>query len=225
MISVVLPAYDEEAAVAGTVTEIRATLETAGFEGFEIVVVDDGSADATAARAAEAGARVLRHPHNLGYGRALKSGIAAAEHDTIVICDADGSYAVDRIPRLVERYEEGFDMVVAARENYRDSPLKAPLRWLLRWLVQYTVGRRVPDVNSGLRVFSRSTLEPYLPTLCDTFSFTTSQTLAYMMTGRFVGYVEAAYRPRRGRTKVRLIRDGLRTLQYMVQAIAYYNPL
>ena len=91
--------------------------------------------------------------------------------------------------------------------------------------MEYTTGRRVPDVNSGLRVFSKRTIEPYLPTLSDTFSFTTSLTLAYMMTGRFVAYEPIGYRKRKGRSKVRIVRDSLRTLQYILQALVYYNPL
>jgi hypothetical protein len=109
--------------------------------------------------------------------------------------------------------------------HYRESLVKSPLRRILKWLVEFTVGRPIPDVNSGLRVFSRQDVAPYLGTLCNTFSFTTSLTLAYMMTGRFVTYLPIPYRARVGSTKVRLFRDGLRTLQYIVQAILYYNPL
>lgn len=225
MITVLLPAFNEEDAVAETVEAVRSALASAGIEPFEIVVVDDGSSDRTAARAEGAGARVVRHPHNVGYGRAIKNGILAASHDTVAICDADGTYPVERLPELVTRYREGFDMVVGARQGYRDSLFKAPLRRILRWLVEYTAGRHIPDVNSGLRVFSRRTIEPYLPTLCDTFSLTTSLTLAYLMTSRFVTYVPVPYHSRRGRTKVRLFRDSLRTLQYIVQAVIYYNPL
>jgi hypothetical protein len=91
--------------------------------------------------------------------------------------------------------------------------------------VEFTTGRRIPDVNSGLRVFSRREALPLLDNLCDTFSFTTSLTLAYLMTARFVGYLPIAYHTRVGTTKVRLLRDSLRTLQFIVQAILYYNPL
>jgi polyisoprenyl-phosphate glycosyltransferase len=141
--------------------------------------------------------------------------------------DADGTYPINAIPRLVETFGRGFDMVVGARSGkvYDESILKALLRAVLTFLVQFTTGRKVPDVNSGLRVFSRTTVRPYFAHLCDTFSFTTSLSLAYMMTGRFVAYEPIEYVKRVGRTKVRLFRDALRTLQYIVQAIAYYNPI
>ena len=224
MISVVIPAFNEGPAIRETVGQVAAAL--AGTT-HEIIVVDDGSADTTGAQAGDAGARVIRHPHNIGYGGALKTGIRAAVHDTIVITDADGTYPNADIPKLLEEFGKGFSMVVGARSgnHYHESAVKTPLRYLLKWLVEFTTGRQIPDVNSGLRVFSRAEALPYLNHLCNTFSFTTSITLAYMMTSKFVGYVPIAYYQRIGGTKVRLFRDSLRTLQYIVQAILYYNPL
>lgn len=227
MISVVIPAYNEEGAVAKTVTQVSEILVKAGFEGFEIIVVDDGSVDHTAEVAAAAGARVIKKPQNIGYGHSLKVGIAAATHDTVVITDADGTYPIDQIPALVERYRQGFDMVVGARtgEHYHESRLKSPLRSILTWLVEFACGRSVPDVNSGLRVFSRDTIMPFFTHLCDTFSFTTSITMAYILRRKYVEYIPVPYHKRIGATKVRLFRDSLRTTQYIVQAIVFYNPL
>jgi glycosyltransferase involved in cell wall biosynthesis len=224
MISIVLPAYNEEQAIARTLDEIRLA---AMPDGTEVIVVDDGSTDRTGEMAAAAGARVIRHAHNAGYGRSVKDGIRLATHDVIAIADADGTYPVNQIPVLVARFHEGFDMVVGARTgpNYHDSGLKGVMRRVLTFLVEFTAGRHVPDVNSGLRVFGRTTAMSYFGHLCDTFSFTTSLTLAYMMTGRFVDYVPIGYDARIGVTKVRLFRDALRTLQYMVQSIVYYNPV
>lgn len=190
-------------------------------------MVDDGSKDKTGQEAAEAGARIVRHPHNVGYGRALKDGIEAAAYDMIVICDADGTYPTAAIPELVRLYQDGFDMVVGERHgpHHRQSAMKVSLRAVLRLLVEWTAGRRIPDINSSLRVFSRAAGMRYFPHLCGTFSFTTSMTLAYMMTNRFVTYFKVEYFERIGHSKVRLFRDSLRTLQYVVEAIVYYNPL
>ena len=226
MISVVIPAYNEAEAIAETVHACQRALEQANVE-HEVVVVDDGSSDDTTRVAAAAGARVIRQPHNLGYGRALKDGILAAKHDTIVIADGDGTYPVDRIPELLEKYRSGFHMVVGARQgkHYDESISKKILRLILKHLVEFTAGREIPDINSGLRVFSRRDVLPYFQYLCETFSFTTSLTLAYMLNGMFVTYVPIGYHKRVGTTKVRMLRDSMRTMQFIVEAILYFNPI
>ncbi|MCQ8103105.1 glycosyltransferase family 2 protein [Methylomonas sp. SURF-2] len=227
MISVVIPAYNEQGAIHHTVNEIRHTLESMSIDGYEIIVVNDGSTDNTAEEALESGAKVVNHPHNVGYGKSLKSGILAANNDAIVITDADLTYPFDQFPKLYEEYVKGFDMVVGRRTGVHVNPsiLKSPLRRILRFLVEFTAGRKIPDINSGLRVFSKKTVVPYFNLLCDTFSFTTSLTLAYMMTGLFVSYIDIPYSKRHGSSKVRLFRDSLRTLQFILQAVTYYNPI
>ncbi len=226
MITVVIPAYNEENAICETIESVRQVLERQ-YTCYEVLVVDDGSSDATSKRAQFAGASLVRHPQNVGYGRALKSGIRAAKNDIIAIIDADLTYPVGDIPRLVDELNKGFDMVVGARTGhfYSGSLFKGPLRQILKMLVEYAAGREVPDANSGLRVFHKSTVIGYLDHLCDTFSFTTSQTVAYMLTGRFVAYLPIDYHKRVGQTKVRLLKDSIRTLQYILQTAMYYNPL
>lgn len=227
MISVVIPALNEQDGIVSSVLNVKATLESAGLLPYEIIVVDDGSSDCTAQLARDSGAFIVSHPHNVGYGRSLKDGIQAAKFDTIVITDADGTYPIEDIPQLIEEYQKGFDMVVGARTggHYRESMIKAPLRKILQAIVEFTATRKIPDINSGLRVFSRTTAIRYFSHLCDTFSFTTSMTLAYMMNGHFVHYVPIEYLERSGQTKVRLFRDSVRTMQYIIEAATYYNPL
>jgi len=227
MLSVVIPAFDEEDAIGQTVKAVKETLAASDIAPFEIIVVDDGSADRTREIAAAEGARIVRHLQNLGYGRSLKDGIEAARYGAIAISDADGTYPVGDIPRLFAIYQTGYHMVVGSRtgEHYRESVFKSPLRWILQHLVEYTASRKVPDINSGLRIFSREHATTYFQRLCDTFSFTTSLTLAFMMNGLFVVYVPIDYYKRVGKTKVRLLSDSLRTLQYIAEAAVYYNPL
>ena len=227
-ISIVIPVYNEAAAIRETIEEFIEALPKCGLEAFEIIVVDDGSSDGSAELVAGLShVRLVRHPCNAGYGRALKSGINAAAYDTIAISDADLTYPVDMLPELLKEYRKGFDMVVGARTGhvYRGSMIKAPLRSLLKWLVEFTTGKRIPDVNSGFRLFDRRTAMRYDRHLCETFSFTTSLTLAYEMNGQFTRYLPIPYRARVEETKVRLLRDSLRTLQYITQAAVYYNPL
>ena len=226
MISVVIPALDEASSITPTIEAVQAALRPIGSP-YEIIVVNDGSRDDTAARASAAGARVISHLYPLGYGRALKDGIAAAQNDTIVILDADATYPAERIPDLVSEFHKGYHMVIGARHgaHFDESWLKKPLRQILRFMVEFTTGTAIPDVNSGLRVFSKSDIQTLFPQLSDTFSFTTSSTLAYLMTRRYVQYVPVSYALRGTRTKVRLLRDSLRTLQFISQAILFYNPI
>jgi glycosyltransferase involved in cell wall biosynthesis len=227
MISFVLPALNECEAIGETVRACLGLAAERGWEDAEVIVVNDGSTDGTGEIAAREGAVVINHPAPGGYGRALKEGILAAKNDTIVTLDADGTYPIGRVPDLLAKYRLGFDLVIGRRTGsaYRESALKSPLRMLLKAMVEFTTGTHIPDINSGLRVFSRKTACGYFPRLCDTFSFSTSTTLAYLMTGRFVGYVDIDYYKRIGNSKVRLFRDSLRTIQFIVHAILYYNPL
>jgi glycosyltransferase involved in cell wall biosynthesis len=224
MISIIIPAFNEENAIGATVDELRQVMD--GYDT-EILVVDDGSQDTTAAVAAEHGASVVANPHNVGYGRALKRGIKEARHDTICIIDADLTYPADAIPGLLSTFDEGFDLVIGERtgHHYQGSAIKGPLRKVLQFLVEFAASRQVPDANSGLRVFSRKTITPHLDHLSDVFSFTTSMTLAYMMTGLFVKFLPIDYNQRVGSTKVRLLKDSIRTLLFICRAIMYYNPL
>jgi hypothetical protein len=118
-------------------------------------------------------------------------------------------------------------MVVGARQgaSYRGSLLKMPARFIFTLLAEFTTGRTIPDVNSGMRVFRKNDVLPYFSDICNGFSFTTTITLIYMLTGKSVTYIPISYEKRIGRSKVKIIRDSLRTLQYMTEVIACYNPL
>jgi glycosyltransferase involved in cell wall biosynthesis len=227
MISIVIPAYNEQEVIVDTINRSKKVLQQLFGEEGEVIVVNDCSKDNTYELAKQAGAIVVNHPHNAGYGRSLKDGIHKAKYDIVVITDSDGTYPIESIPDLYAEYVKGFDMVVGARQgkNYDESSKKKFLRKLLKFLVEFTAGRKIDDINSGLRIFSKSTIVKYFDTLCDTFSFTTSVTLAYMMTGKFVKYIPIEYHKRVGKSHVKLFKDTLRTLQYIVEAILFYNPI
>ena len=176
MISIVIPAYNESDSIEDTVKLCYQTLASLNIANGEVIVVDDGSSDSTYAIALKTGASVITHPHNIGYGRSLKDGIRDAKNDIIIITDADGTYPINMIPDLLLEFNKGFDMVVGARRgnNYRESAFKMSLRLILKFLVEYTAGRKINDINSGFRIFSKKTVLPYFINLCDTFSFTTS---------------------------------------------------
>ncbi|MBI5155852.1 glycosyltransferase family 2 protein [Candidatus Peregrinibacteria bacterium] len=220
-ISIIIPAFNEEGAIGPVLQAIKALPLDA-----EIIIVDDGSTDRTAEIAAENGVRVVRHPMNVGYGYSVKDGIRAATNDVIVLSDADGTYPIDRIPDLVTELNRGFHMVVGARQGraYHGSFLKKFARIVFKMIAEFMTGNRIPDVNSGFRALRKSEVGPYLHDLCNGFSFTTTITLVYMFTGKMVGYMPIAYEVRVGRSKVRIVRDTFRTLQYIIETSVHYNP-
>jgi polyisoprenyl-phosphate glycosyltransferase len=221
-VTVVIPAYNEEDAIASVLAQIKALpLQS------DIIVIDDGSTDRTGEIAAAHGARVIRHPINCGYGRSVKDAILQSPNDIIIVTDADGTYPNEKMPELLTRFYEGFDMVVGARQGpaYRGTFLKMPARIVFKFLVEFTTGRHIPDINSGLRIFRKSTVQRYLPDICDGFSFTTTITLIYLLTSKTVGYMQIPYHKRIGRSKVKIVRDSLRTMQYITEVTATYNPL
>jgi glycosyltransferase involved in cell wall biosynthesis len=221
--SVIIPALNEE----GGIGSVLDRLHKLSPKPPEIIVIDDGSTDKTGDIARSKGATVLRHPQPGGYGRSLKDGMKIATHDIIAVTDADGTYQLEAIPELLKKIEAGYDMAVGARhgKHYRGSFLKMPARIVFKWLVEFTTGTRIPDINSGLRVFRKSQALQYENDLCNGFSFTTTITLIYLLTGKFVAYLPIDYGARMGRSKVRIIRDTLRTLQYITEVIVTYNPL
>lgn len=227
MISVVIPALNEEEGIAGVIQHLKNVLSQLCAEQYEIIVVDDGSTDSTSQVAEQNGAKVIKHPINIGYGNALKTGILHAQYDAICITDADGTYPIDEIPNLWETYQKGFDMVVGARTgvHYRESVLKNPARIVFNWLAEYVAGRQIPDINSGLRIFKRDNVIPFLNDLCGTFSFTTSMTLIFFRQSFFVTYLPISYHQRKGESKVKIVRDTLRSGQILIETILTYNPL
>lgn len=220
-VSVVIPAFNEEDGIADVIREIRDLPIP-----LELIVVDDGSRDGTGERAASAGARVIRHRWNRGYGAALRTGILAARAPVIVITDADGTYPNERIPELVALVGEN-DMVVGARTGTKVSiPLmRRPAKWLLNRLADYLSDTRIPDLNSGLRAFKRETALRFLGILPSGFSFTTTITLAMHVNDQSVAYVPVDYHPRTGRSKIRPIQDTANFAALIVRTVLYFRPL
>jgi len=182
-VTVVIPAYNEAEHVAGQVEAVERQMGSTGWT-YEIIVVDDGSSDETSERAAVTGARVLRRPRNRGYGAALKLGIRSAQYDWILITDADGTYPVESIPALLAEASAN-EMVVGARTGkiVKVPLVRRPAKWFLRQLASYLAGRRLPDLNSGLRLMRKSLVMRYEHLLQDGFSFTTTITLASAVNG------------------------------------------
>ena len=201
-LSVIIPAFNEELAVAESVIELRKLLDGTDIHA-EIIVVDDGSTDATAREAKSAGARVIQHKNNRGYGASLKTGILAASNDVIAITDADGTYPAEYLPEMFAELEHA-DMIVGSRTGADvHIPLsRRPAKWFLRVMANYVANTRIPDLNSGLRIFRREVAVQYFAILSDQFSFTTTITLALLCDKYAVAYIPIDYRKRQGKSKI-----------------------
>lgn len=223
-VSVVIPAYNEAAHLAAEVRAVEAVMRETGWD-FEIIVVDDGSSDGTAEEGIRAGARVLRHKRNRGYGAALKRGIAAARFDWILITDADGTYPASAIPALLDAAADS-DMVVGARigESVKIPLARRPAKAFLRVLASYLAGQKLPDLNSGLRLMRRDLVERYMHLLPSGFSFTTTITLASACNDHQVTYIPIDYRARLGESKIRPWHAYEFTL-LILRTIVFFNPL
>jgi glycosyltransferase involved in cell wall biosynthesis len=223
-VSVVIPAFNEEGGVASAVADVRAAMASQA-EPWEVLVVDDGSSDATAKLAERAGARVIALPENRGYGGALKIGISRARYDRIVITDADGTYPASAIPELLADADR-YDMVVGARVGERVAiPLqRRPAKWVLARLASYLAGRRIPDLNSGLRVMDRALVERFEHLLPSGFSFTTTITLAALCSGKLVAWHPIDYYARIGSSKIRPF-HALEFFLLVLRTVVYFNPL
>jgi glycosyltransferase involved in cell wall biosynthesis len=199
---VILPAFNEEGAVGGSVSEISRVLRKHGIV-HEIIVVDDGSSDRTAEQAMHSAARVLRHHKNRGYGAAIKTGIMAARYDAIVISDADGTYPPEAIPSLLRELEHA-DMAVGSRtgKHVHIPWLRRLPKKFLGWLAARIAGQPIPDLNSGLRAFRRDCVKQYFPILSNKFSFTTTSTLALLADDYRVVYHPIDYHQRIGKSKI-----------------------
>lgn len=223
-LSVIIPAYNEENAVRGTVEDVRGQLEPLGIP-FEIIVVDDCSEDGTRAEAKASGATVTYNDVNSGYGASLKRGVRMAQYDYIAILDADSTYPARYLPEMLALCRDQ-DMVVGDRgAAMKNVPLiRRPAKWMLNKLASFLAERRLNDLNSGLRVFRRSELVPFLPLLPQNFSFTTTITLCMSCNGKRMIYTPIEYGKRVGKSKIRPI-DFINFIILVLRAIVLFNPL
>ncbi len=228
--SIVVPAFNEEEGIEGVVRRLAGLTFDQGE--LEILVVDDGSTDGTREVLERlsgefASLKVIEKPRNEGYGAALLTGFSAAKHSVVVITDADGTYPEDRIGELVEIVKEGADMAIGSRTgaDVHIPLIRRPAKAFLRKLASFLAEFPIPDLNSGLRAFRRDFVLTYRGILPKGFSFTTTITLAALTNHHQIEYLPIDYAARKGRSKIRPIRDTLGFMALIVKTVLYFNPL
>jgi len=224
--SIIIPVYNEEAALGGVLSILCA--EPKLYDA-EIIVVDDGSVDTSAAIAEQFSERVrlVRHGRNMGYSRALVTGMREACGEFVIWIDSDGQHRVDDLVRIMERLEEGdVEFCVGVRDAQSHQEKSRVLgKWILRHAVNFAARQQVPDFNSGLRGFRRSVLLPYLHLLPERFGASTTTSLLVLERGYRGAYVPITVLQRQGRSSVKIVRDGLRTLMLILRIFLLFRPL
>ena len=224
-LTVVIPAYNEEHGLTKVLPELSENLKN----GWEVIVVDDGSTDKTAeiVKGYEK-IRLVKHPYNKGYGAALKTGIRAAKNEAILLMDSDGQHSIKDFHRIIKKFREGdYDLVIGARssEAYQVKT-RVPGKFLLTKTAEYLMGTKIKDLNSGLRIFKKSKVVPFFNILPNSFSFSTTSTLAFLKEAYNVVYIDIETEEREGRkSSVKFARDGSRTLLLITRVVMLFNPL
>ena len=223
-VSVLIPAYNEEGALAETIAAIEK--HRAAFAEMEIIVINDGSNDRTGEIARTLPVTLIEHETSRGYGASLKDGLRQAKGEMILIADADGTYPLEEIPRLAANMT-GFDMIIAARTG---ELVKIPFsrrigKWIITQLAEYLSRTKIPDLNSGFRIFRKDVALRFIAMYPDGFSFTTTITLAMLTNHYRVKFLPINYHKRVGKSSIHPIRDFINFTILIIRICACFKPL
>lgn len=225
-LSVIIPVYNEQDSVSSTISDIKGVLDSLKVS-YEIIAVNDCSKDDSLNILDKvSNIKVLSHKVNKGYGASLKKGIKNSSGEYILIIDADGTYPVREIPKLLSAMKDN-DMVVGARtgKNVHVPILRKPAKFVLRKVAKILTGINIPDLNSGLRIFKRELALKFWNLFPQGFSFTTTITLAALTNNYDVEYVPIDYLKRKGKSSINPIKDFFGFSFLIFKTVLYFNPL
>ena len=220
-LSIVIPAKNEADAIGTAVAGAKKEYPEA-----EIIVVDDGSSDDTAKVAEQAGAKVVRHPESLGNGAAVKAGARAASGNIIGFMDGDGQHDAAEFEKLLEKLDEGYDMVIGARSSGSHANVgRLYANGIYNVVASWLTGRRIPDLTSGFRVVRAKLFKKFLYLLPNGFSYPTTITMAFLRAGYPIRFEPIPVAKRVGKSHIRPLRDGVRFMVIIFKIATLYSPL
>lgn len=220
-ISIVLPAKNEAGAIGQTVKTLKQLNRVD-----EVIVVNDGSIDDTAKIAKYAGAKVITHPYSKGNGAAIKTGARNALGDIIVFMDADGQHNPNDIFLLIEKIEQGYDLVVGARQKGSQASVgRGIANKLYNNLATYMSDHPVEDLTSGFRAVRAEKFREFIYLLPNGFSYPTTSTMAFFRAGYSVAYVPIHAAKRIGKSHIHPIKDSVRFFLIIFKIATLYSPL
>ncbi len=220
-LSILLPAHNEAQALETLLPRLRALLPDA-----EILVIDDASTDGTREIAERHGARVIRHPYQMGNGAAIKTGARQATGEILVCMDADGQHDPADIPALLARLDAGYDMAVGARVAGSQASMgRSVANAFYNRFASLLTGRKILDLTSGFRAVRAERFREFLHLLPNGFSYPTTITMSFLRAGYAVDFVPIQAAQRSGQSHIRPLRDGLRFLLIIFRVTTLYSPL
>jgi glycosyltransferase involved in cell wall biosynthesis len=223
-VSIIIPAYREGKGIRVVVDGVHRVMELTG-QSYEIIVVNDGSDDETAAEAQKAGARVISHPYNIGNGAAIKTGIRQAKGKILIMMDGDGQHKPEDIPELLKKIDQ-FDMVVGARTGDSKSHLHRKIaNEFYNLFASYICKRKIQDLTSGFRAIKTDIARQFVSLLPNSFSYPTTITMAVLRSGYSLAYVPIEVNHRVGKSKIKLIRDGTRFFFIILKIATLFSPM
>jgi glycosyltransferase involved in cell wall biosynthesis len=222
-VSIVLPAFNEALGLQKLLPELNKN-----FKNFEILVIDDGSTDNTVLVCQENNVKVISYPYSQGNGAAIKHGSRNASGDIIIFMDADGQHAVDDIPQLLAKLEEGYDMVVGARRaETHSSALKRFGNAFFNHFASLMAGHNIMDLTSGFRAVRKDVFSKFLYLMPNGFSYPTTSTMAFFRSGHPVAYIpiSAGQRTRGTSSNIKVLKDGVRFMVIILKIGALFSPM
>lgn len=220
-ISIIIPAKNEAESLSTLLPKLKEQYPHA-----ELIIIDDGSTDETRFVAEHNGARVIHHPYSIGNGGAIKAGARAAKGQVFIFMDADSQHQVEDIKILMAEYNKGHDMVVGVRDKTAQaSRLRAIGNQFYNTLASWIVGHPVLDLTSGFRIVNGRKFKEFLHLLPNGFSYPSTITLAFFRSGYTVSYVPITVLPRKGKSHLRVLPDGIRFLIIIYKVATLYSPL